>query len=187
MRTAIQIPEGIGRRSFVRRHAAAVLVAATSLVLVRSAIGSVPSAIPGEATCRNLPTASTIAYETGVACPPEDFAETMGYEPVLIQTSAGWRYVRPAWADGGCSGPLADDGPFWDFSVACRAHDYGYDLVRFGIGDRGSADELLYRDMKHSCARNAPLGVHACKTLADSAHAVLWVGDVSPGFEPRPL
>jgi len=187
MQTAIQVPEGLGHRSFVRRHPSFVLLGAIASLLFRSTSSAIPAAIHGEETCRRLPWASTIAYETGVACPPEDFAETMGYEPVLMQTPAGWRYVRPASADGGCSGPLADEGPFWDFSGACRAHDYGYDLVRFGVGDRASADELLYRDMKHSCASNAPLGVTACKTLADSAHAVLWVGDVSPGFEPRPL
>lgn len=186
MQTAIQVLKGIGGRSLVRRHPAALLLAATTLMLLRSVIGSIPAAMPGERTCHVLPTASTVEYETGVACPPEGFAERIGYEPVLFETPAGWRYGRPASADGGCSGPLADDGPFWDFGGACRAHDYGYDLVRLGVGDRAAADDLLYRDMKRSCVSNGTAGIAACKTLADSAHAVLWAGDVSPGFEPRP-
>jgi hypothetical protein len=28
-----------------------------------------------------------------------------------------------------------------EFVTACQAHDYGYDLVRFGVGVRSKADE----------------------------------------------
>ena len=185
MQAAIQVRRGIGLPSFARRHPVRLLLGATTLMVVRSAVGSVPAAMPGEIACRVIPDASPIQYATGVACPPEGFANVIGYEPVLVRTPAGWRYVRPASADGGCSGPLSDRGPFWDFGDACRAHDYGYDLVRFGVGDRAEADDLLYRDMKRACVANRALGHQACKALADSAHAALWVGEVSPGFEPR--
>jgi hypothetical protein len=155
------------------------------VLFAKSALGSAPTATPGAPECRELHAATTLQYETGAACPPVRFDLVMGYEPVLVSTATGWRYTRPEWADGGCSGPMADEGLFWSFGDACRAHDYGYDLVRFGVGDRGAADLLLYRDMKRSCAANFAVGVSMCRTLADSAHAVLWIGDTSPGFEPK--
>lgn len=55
----------------------------------------------------------------------------------------GWRHKRSRFAEGGCSGPRQDVGPFWDFTIARRAHDYGYDLVRFGVANRRDADALL--------------------------------------------
>jgi hypothetical protein len=198
MQTAIEVPAGTGgrsptrqrslsrRRSLTRRRRVALLLGATTCLLARSAAGSIPAATPGERTCRDIPGATAAQYATGVACPPEGFAGRIGYAPVLVETPAGWRFTRPASADGGCSGPLPDTGPFWDFGEICRAHDYGYDLVRFGVGDRAAADELLYRDMKRACVTNGLLGRPACKALADSAHAVLWAGDVAPGFEPTP-
>lgn len=187
MRTAIEIPRRTRRRSHAFRHPVRLLLTAIVLVmLAKSAVARVPATMPGAPECRDLPGATTVQYETGTACPPDGFATIIGYTPVLVQTRAGWRYTRPISADGGCSDPLADEGPFWDFGDVCRAHDYGYDLVRFGIGERTEADALLYRDMKRSCAANGPVGAPACKALADSAHAVLWAGDVSPGFEPGP-
>jgi hypothetical protein len=170
-----------------RRHPVlGVFVPVLVVAFARSALGSVPDATPGAPVCRQIPEATTVQYLTGRACPPAGFAEAFGYEPLLVSTATGLRYTRPASADGGCSGPIADRGPFWDFGDACRAHDYGYDLVRFGVGARHAADALLYHDMRRSCAANYAVGVSMCRTLADSAHAVLWVGDTSPGFEPRP-
>jgi hypothetical protein len=170
-----------------RRHLrrAGVPGVALTVLFARSALGGVPDATPGAPLCRELPRPTTIQYETGVACPPRAFAVSFGYRPVLVSTPAGWRYTRPSSAGGGCSGPMSDRGPFWSFGDACRAHDYGYDLVRFGIGDRGAADLLLYRDMRRTCTTSDPVADWACRTLADSAHAVLWVGDATPGFEPR--
>lgn len=184
---AISIPAS-RRRGMVRvrrRHRlAAVLAAAFVVLFAKSAVGSVPSRTLGAPRCRGLPNATMAEYQTGVACPPVGFELAMGYEPVLVSTTTGWRYTRPEGAHGGCSGPMADEGPFWSFGDACRAHDYGYDLVRFGLGDRSAADSLLYRDMKRSCAANHPVGVSMCRALADSTHAVLWIGDTGPGFEP---
>jgi hypothetical protein len=186
MRAATEVRR-TGRRGHALRHPVRFALAGAVLVLfARSALADVPATTPGAPVCKVLPGATAVQYETGAACPPAGFAEAAGYEPELAQTPAGWRYTRPAGADGGCSGPLPDGGPFWDFGAACRAHDYGYDLIRFGVGDRTASDDLLYRDMKRTCLATGILGAPMCKTLADSTHAVLWVGDVSPGFEPAP-
>jgi hypothetical protein len=167
-----------------RLRRAGVPGVALTVLFARSALGGVPDTMPGSRSCRELPSATTVQYETGLACPPRGFAVRFGYRPVLVSTAVGWRYTRPLSAGGGCSGPMADRGPFWSFGDACRAHDYAYDLVRLGIGDRGAADALLYRDMRRTCTSSEPVADWACRALADSAHAVLWVGDASPGFEP---
>jgi len=188
MNTAITIPVTRGQRSvaLARRHPIVAMLGVALVVLfAKSAAGSVPGATRGAPRCRDMPDATMLEYLTGVACPPEGFELVMGYEPVLVSTATGWRYTRPESADGRCSGPMPNAGLFWNFGDACRAHDYGYDLVRFGVGDRSAADVLMYRDMKRSCAANYPVGVSMCRTLADSAHAVLWIGDTSPGFEPE--
>ncbi len=143
--------------------------------------------MPGSPVCRNLPNATTWDYLVGIACPPPEFARTLGYRPLLREGPVGWRYTRPRSADGGCSGPLADVGPAWDFTVACQVHDYGYDLVRLGVADRRDADALLYHDMMSDCGLWGSIRGGACRVIADSAHAVLEIGDVAPGFEPTPI
>lgn len=160
------------------------LLAATVVVLVRSVAGAMPAEAAGSPRCVVDTSGGTVAYLVGEACPPEGFVETMGYEPVLIQTAYGWRYAKPAEADGRCSGPISDRGPFWDFTAACQTHDYGYDLVRFGVGRRADADRVLFRDMMADCHRRGVVETGACKALAEWARAVLEIGDVT-GFEPE--
>lgn len=140
----------------------------------------------GTVDCRADPAATTADYLLGLACPPAGFARAFGYEPLLVETSEGWRYTRPAWSGAECNGPIGDKGPFWDFGALCRTHDYGYDLVRFGIGDRGEADQLLYEDMLAGCADQGPVGAMGCQAIAGWARAVLKVGDVL-GFDPEIL
>lgn len=142
--------------------------------------------MPGAADCRPDPGASTAEYLVGVACPPDGFVRALGYQPVLVRTPSGWRYTRPAWTGAECNGPMGDEGLFWDFAELCRVHDYGYDLVRFGIGDRGQADGLLYNDMMASCSDRGPLGAMGCRAVAGWARAVLEVGDAL-GFDPKVL
>src|SRR5574342_1425343 len=125
------------RRARRRRRRVIVLVAAIIGVLGRSAAGASPRLMQGSPVCRDLPGATTRDYVIGLACPPAGFEGRLGYRPVLRETPFGWRFTRPSSADGGCSGPLEDVGPFWDFTVPCQAHDYAYDLVRFGVADRG--------------------------------------------------
>jgi len=181
----------IGSHRITRKHRGrrlAVLLVGIGVagLIGRSASARIPGTELGVPDCRVLSTATALEYLTGIACPPEGFADALGYRPVLIETDYGWRYTRPASADGGCSGPLGDTGLFWNFADACRAHDYGYDLVRMGTGDRAEADALLYRDMMESCGTRGTVAIPACKTFAESAHAVLRIGDAT-GFDPVPM
>ena len=178
----------IGSHRIARKHRRLRLFIVFAIVALigRSAAASVPGTEPGVPDCQVLSAATAIEFITGSACPPDGFADALGYQPVLVETTYGWRYTRPASADGGCSGPLGDTGPFWNFTDACRAHDYGYDLVRMGTGDRAAADALLYRDMMQSCDSRGTVAIPACKTFAESTHAVLRIGDAT-GFDPVPV
>lgn len=148
--------------------------------------GPAPEPTPGASACRQVSRGTTEDYLTGLACPPSGFSEALGYEPELVQTPAGWRYTRPTEADGRCNGPLSGLGRTMEFVTACQAHDYGYDLVRFGVGVRPEADELLYRDMMAICFQRGPVDGGACRCLTHWTKAVLQIGDVT-GFEPEPL
>jgi hypothetical protein len=154
------------------------------LLVAWSISGTIPAQAASAERCSRLAPATTRDYLTGFACPPEGFAGLAGYEPQLTRTTSGWRFVRPA-ADGAeCSGPLDDRGPFWDFALACGAHDYGYDLVRFGVAKRVDVDAVLYEDMLRSCRGRGPVGTEACKALAEWAHAALAIGDLAE-MEPK--
>lgn len=175
-----------GRRSRLRRRSVRLGLVALSAFLIWSVSNTVAAGTPGSRICRPTERVGTAAYLAGDACPPADFAATMGYEPVLVRTPYGWRYEKPAWAGGACSGPLSNRGLFWDFGHACRTHDYGYDLVRFGVGDRDQADALLYLDMMASCRGQSVTGIPGCRAIARWAHTVLVVGDAT-GFDPEPV
>lgn len=148
--------------------------------------GAVHAPALGSPVCREMPDATTEDYLTGVACPPEGFREALGYDPVLVHTRYGWRFTRPAWADGRCNGPITRLSERMAFADACRTHDYGYDLVRFGVGDRPAADDLLYHDMMVACAERDALTGGGCRALANWTKATLQVGDAT-GFDPEPV
>lgn len=141
---------------------------------------------PGAQTCDPEPAASTTEYLLGMACPPRDFAAALGYSPVLRHTRTGWRYLKPASAEGACSGPLDDTGPFWDFADACRTHDYGYDLVRLGVAERPQADSLLFTDMLASCAGQSLPSRVGCRAIAQWARVTLDIGE-SLHMDPAPV
>jgi hypothetical protein len=151
-----------------------------------SVTGSAPAAPLGSPTCIPRSAATTRDYLTGVVCPPAGFRELLGYDPILVHTAPGWRYTKPAWADGRCSGPLHNVGRTLELETACRTHDYGYDLVRFGVGIRAEADELLYRDMMTICSARGSLTASGCRAVARWTRTVLEVGDAT-GFDPEPL
>src|SRR5919106_635773 len=76
------------------------------------------------------------------------------------------RYLRPAWADGECS-VIPDTGPYWDATWPCQTHDYGYDLVRFGVADRVEVDDLLLDDLHSNCGRmDDAVGRVSCGAVA---------------------
>ncbi|MBY8848617.1 phospholipase [Saccharothrix sp. MB29] len=89
---------------------------------------------------------------------PEDFDRVVGRDPRVVTAPDGTtRAIDP---NGGCSGPAGDTE--WDFGTGCRAHDLGYDLLRYaerkgrplGQDARKSLDARLSRDMHAQCDAN---------------------------------
>lgn len=99
---------------------------------------------------------------------PPNFAAVMGYQPVVSHLADGTsRLVNPR---GSCSVP--GGGRPFDFDVACKAHDYGYDRLRYEeqVGHRvppsarEEIDRQLTADMLTQC--HADPSVKTCDATA---------------------
>lgn len=123
--------------------------------------------------------ALTGAPPSGADPVPGDFAAVMGYEPVRVVDTDGrvW-WVAPK---GACSAPT---GPTWyDFSLPCRAHDLGYDLLRYAVATgrplgpwaRQDVDAAFGRALAHRCAavRRDAGRPTACPLAAAAYHGVV--------------
>ncbi|RKT57393.1 acyltransferase family protein [Saccharothrix australiensis] len=101
---------------------------------------------------------------------PADFTAVTGRSPVTVTAPDGTtRAVAP---HGGCSGPAGDTE--WDFGTGCRAHDLGYDLLRYAElkgrplppEARRSLDARLAADMHGQCDRNPRDSASRCHAVA---------------------
>ncbi|RDI33236.1 phospholipase A2-like protein [Lentzea flaviverrucosa] len=103
---------------------------------------------------------------------PSDFAREMGRDPQTITAPDGT--LRVVDAGGGCSGPAGDTE--WDFSAACRAHDLGYDLLRYadhkgdplGPQARKALDDRLTTDLHAQCRLNPRGAGQSCHAVAET-------------------
>lgn len=86
---------------------------------------------------------------------PADFSQIMGYRPQLALLADGSvRVINP---DGSCSVP--GEGQPFDFAVACKAHDFGYDMLRYAARThsalpataREDIDNRLSSDLHNQC------------------------------------
>nr|WP_245743893.1 phospholipase A2 [Lentzea fradiae] len=101
---------------------------------------------------------------------PPDFAEEMGRDPKTVTAPDGT--LRVVDLSGGCSGPAGDTE--WDFSTACRAHDLGYDLLRYadhkgeplGPAARKALDDRLTTDLHAQCRTNPRGAEQSCHAVA---------------------
>jgi hypothetical protein len=103
---------------------------------------------------------------------PADFTRVTGHKPELVRAPDGTtRAIHPA---GGCSSPWGDDNTRWDYSVGCKAHDLGYDLLRYA-DDKGQPldpdlrrrlDDRLSADMHGMCVLNPRGSGGLCQVVA---------------------
>ena len=109
--------------------------------------------------CKEMRRASVRQYLTAEACAPRGFEEKFGYYPVVYvaagyQGAGGIRYRNDE--GDGCS-HFESHGNNYDFLNACKTHDYGYDLLRFGplrgskYLRRREVDRFFHDDMRASC------------------------------------
>src|SRR5437762_13762481 len=90
-----------------------------------------------------------------LAAIPPDFAATMGYTPVLGRLADGREIaINP---NGGCS--VVGGGAPFDLATPCKAHDLGYDLLRYshrhGVDlpaqARREVDDTFGADLDREC------------------------------------
>ncbi len=128
-----------------------------------------PQPVPGKVFARLAVLAVGVAAALTLAAPPSsantsgldlqsapaDFARVMGYTPQVGQLADGTRrMINPT---GACSVP--GDGRPFDFAVACQAHDFGYDLLRYAQRKdialpsqaRAEIDQRLTADLHTQC------------------------------------
>lgn len=105
-----------------------------------------------------------------IAALPADFNEVSGRDPIHLTAPDGTtRAVHP---DGGCSSPWGDTR--WDYSVGCKAHDLGYDMLRYAERKgqplspelRERLDDRLSMDMHAQCELNPRGSPGACQVVA---------------------
>jgi hypothetical protein len=123
--------------------------------------------------------AAPVAAALAVAAPP-GFARVMGYQPVPapLHGSAAPRLVKPA---GSCSSPLGQK-PF-GFGVICKAHDFGYDLLRFAArsgraGTVPAARRLIDGQFDHDLHAHCAATRHGLGRLACDGLAAVYAGAV---------
>jgi hypothetical protein len=110
---------------------------------------------------------------------PADFTKVSGREPVHMKAPDGT--VRAVHPGGGCSSPWG--ATRWDYSVGCKAHDLGYDLLRYAASKgqplsprlRERLDDRLSQDMHAQCHYNPRGTPQSCELVADIYTAGLVV------------
>ncbi|WP_409493821.1 phospholipase A2 [Amycolatopsis sp. cmx-11-12] len=110
--------------------------------------------------------------ENVIAELPADFTAVSGITPGVMTARDGT--VRAVHTDGGCSAPWGDDNTKWDYAVPCKAHDLGYDILRYaerkghplGQEARSALDDRLSADMHHACVINPMDSRGTCEVVA---------------------
>jgi hypothetical protein len=112
---------------------------------------------------------------------PADFTSVTGVRPGSLPARDGT--VRAVHTDGGCSTPWGDDNTKWDYSVPCKAHDLGYDLLRYSARKghplapeiRKALDDRLSADMHAMCTLNPRDSAGTCQVVASLYSAGLVI------------
>ncbi|MEU6560483.1 alpha/beta-hydrolase family protein [Nocardia nova] len=156
-------------RMFAALAALLVVTAATVTLPSASASDALPGTSDTSPGAENSAARGAVLALTGPhpgrAVMPADFTASQGYRPVEVDG-------MPVDPGGQCSSPI----PLPDeFDTACKAHDLGYDLLRYaelhghplGSWARRAVDAALEQHMFDACAtRTATLARLQCDAMA---------------------
>ncbi|MEU6831773.1 hypothetical protein ABZ894_24265 [Nocardia beijingensis] len=161
---------------WARRYAALTATALTTMaatVFLSPAPQAAAAAAPIESPQAVAAVAELTAGGPGaLTAIPADFAASFGYRPSTVDGLL----VDP---DGDCSSPVTLPA---EFDTACKAHDLGYDLLRYadrrgeplGPWARRALDATLDRQMHQACAaRVDPLSRGRCNAMASIANTAV--------------
>ncbi|WP_158888253.1 phospholipase [Amycolatopsis anabasis] len=166
------------------------LLLLTLAVLGFGVVASRPAVLPDHGAPTGGPAAAQHAIEALLAPGPSadaltrlpaDFTQVTGIVPGAMPARDGT--VRAVHVDGGCSTPWGDDNTKWDYAVPCKAHDLGYDLLRYAdrMGQplapwvREALDDRLSTDMHATCGINPMNSPGTCDVVASLYSAGLVV------------
>ncbi len=161
----------------VRRAAGAVVVVGLTLVAaVQTSLPGVADATERSVAADAVRAATSDSADDLAASPPAGFAAVMGYEPALVEVAGEHRLVDES---GDCSTPTGDTS--FDFGVACQAHDYGYDLLRYaertgqplGQWARAAIDAQFSADIQQRCDTYDGAAEFSCDRTADAYAAAV--------------
>lgn len=171
------------RRAPVRRRPAAIAVAgaavAASLLTVPTADAAGP---PADATAAAAAVRALTAADAADASRlPDDFRAVTGYRPRVVEGIL----VAP---QGSCSSPVPLPA---EFETPCKAHDLGYDLLRYAqhtghpLGEwaRRDLDRALADRMLSACRhRPDPLARTRCTAMAGIAATAVDLNSRRQGY-----
>jgi hypothetical protein len=126
------------------RSSAAVLLVTLGLTAGLLTVPALPALAPAR-----IAGYETTALLTGTLPELPVFQAVMGYRPVAAPLD-GWARDRLLKPSGSCSSPLG--GTVFGFTPACKAHDFGYDLLRFADRTGRPADQAARRVLDDTLA-----------------------------------
>ena len=128
--------------------------------------------------------ALVVASTTALASPIE-VAERLVFRTSLdafVQTADSERRdSRLDWSTDGCSAPVIEStGRSFDFTDACRRHDFAYrNIARLDGGKhwtsrmRARIDSVFLRDMRSDCATRPRVARASCRNWATLFHTIV--------------
>ncbi|MBF6436271.1 hypothetical protein IU432_25310 [Nocardia cyriacigeorgica] len=161
--------------------AAALTTMAATVMLAPAAQAATIAPVPQDPSATAAVTDLTSGGPGSAAAVPADFAEVMGYRPALVDGLL----VAP---HGDCSSPVPLPT---EFDTACKAHDLGYDLLRYadrqgaplGPWARQAIDRRLGERMSLACdTRTAPFARGRCHTMAAVADTFVDLNSRRQGY-----
>ncbi|MFF2086164.1 hypothetical protein ACFVVM_20495 [Nocardia sp. NPDC058176] len=161
------------RRSGVALCTAGLAMAAAVIMSSPGALGTTPHAAENVAAA-TVVRALTDDDPDAPALIPRDFGYKFGYDPAV----ENGLLVNPG---GDCSSPVTLPA---EFQPACKAHDLGYDMLRYaerfdeplGAWARRSVDAALNRRIHAACEQRADDFSRArCSVMADIAFTAVDV------------
>jgi hypothetical protein len=153
-----------------------VIMAALGFGIVASRPAPPPTDVPpGDLTAAARTIEALLHPDSGadpIAELPRDFVAVEKVVPGHLRAPDGT--VRAVHVDGGCSTPWGDENTRWDYSVGCKAHDLGYDVLRYAEKKghplpadlRRRLDDQLSRDMHKQCVLNPQGSADRCEVVA---------------------
>ncbi|PXX64209.1 hypothetical protein DFR70_105394 [Nocardia tenerifensis] len=173
---------------FVTRRAAALTAAALTTMAATVFLAPAPHAAAASASApveSALAGAAITELTSGgpgsLAAIPDDFPAEFGYRPSTLDGLV----VNP---QGDCSSPVTLPA---EFETACKAHDLGYDLLRYaeqrgqtlGPWARQALDSTLDRHMHESCeSRVDPFSRARCNAMATIASTFVDLNSRRQGY-----